>query len=66
MNWKRVLSNSLLIAVLIALIAFIPDAGDRVLSWFLPPRLYILLAVVALLILYKILLELRNRRNDDE
>lgn len=65
MNVKKVLTNGLVIAVLIALIAFIPSAGERVLSWLFPPRLYILIGVVVVVILWKILVELRNRNGGD-
>lgn len=66
MNWKKILTNGLLIAVLIALIAIIPDAGNRILSWLFPPRLYILIGVAIFIILWKILVELRNKNNQDE
>lgn len=66
MNWKKILTNGLLIAVLIALIAIIPDAGNRILSWLFPPRLYILIGVAIFIILWKILIELRNKNNRDD
>ena len=66
MNWKKILTNGLLISVLIALIAIIPDAGNRILSWLFPPRLYILIVVAIFIILWKILVELRNKNNRDE
>lgn len=65
MNIKKIVSNGLVIAVIIALLAFIPNAGERVLSWFFPPRLYVVLAVIVIVVLLKILHELRNR-NDNE
>ena len=60
---KKVLSNGLILGLLIVIIAFVPDAGNRLLSWLFPPRLYILLGLIAILVLYKILFELRNRNN---
>lgn len=68
MNWKKIITNGLLIAVLIALIAFIPSAGERVLSWLFPPRIYIVIGVAVVVVLWKILIELRNKndRDDDE
>ena len=68
MNFKKILTNGLVIAVIIALIAIIPDAGTRVLSWLFPPRVYILIGVAVFIILWKILLELRKRndKEDDE
>ena len=66
MNWKKILTNGLLIAVLIALVAIIPDAGNRILSWLFPPRLYILIGVAIFIILWKILIELRNKNNRDD
>ena len=68
MNFKKILTNGLVIAVIIALIAIIPDAGNRVLSWLFPPRVYILIGVAVFIILWKILLELRKRndKEDDE
>ena len=65
MNFKKVLTNGLVIAVLIALIAFIPSAGERVLSWLFPPRLDILIGGAIFIILWKILIELRNKNNRD-
>ena len=66
MNWKKILTNGLIIALFVAVIAFIPDAGNRVLSWLFPPRLYVLIGVLIALILYKILIELRNKNNRDD
>ena len=66
MNVKKILTNGLIIALFIAVIAFVPDAGNRVLSWLVPPRLYIAIGVVIALLLYKILIELRNRKDDDQ
>lgn len=66
MNWKKILSNGVLIAVIIAMIAFIPHAGERLLSWLFPPRLYVLIGAVIVIILLKILIEMRNKRSDDE
>lgn len=66
MNWKKILTNGLLIAVLIALVAIIPDAGNRILSWLFPPRLYILIGVAIFIILWKIFIELRNKNNRDD
>ena len=66
MNWKKILTNGLFIAVLIALVAFIPDAGNRILSWLFPPRLYVLIGVAIFIILWKILIELRNKNNRDD
>ena len=66
MNWKKILTNGVIIALFVAVIAFIPDAGNRVLSWLFPPRLYVLIGVVIALILYKILIELRNKNNRDD
>lgn len=63
---KKVLINGLIIGLIIVLIAFIPGAGNRLLSWLVPPRLYILLAVIVILILWKILIELRNRNVQDQ
>ena len=65
MNWKKIITNGLLLAVLIGLIAFIPGAGERVLSWFFPPRIYILIGVAVFVILWKIFIELRNKNNRD-
>ena len=66
MNWKKIITNGLLIAVLIAVIAIIPDAGNRLLAWLLPPRLYILIGIAVLIILWKILIEIRNKNNRDD
>lgn len=66
MNWKKILTNGLLIAVLIALVAIVPDAGNRILSWLFPPRLYVLIGVAIFIILWKILIELRNKNNRDD
>jgi hypothetical protein len=66
MNWKKILTNGLIIALFFAVIAFVPDAGNRVLSWLFPPRLYVLIGIVIALILYKILIELRNKNNRDD
>lgn len=66
MNWKKIISNALVIAVIIALIAFIPDAGNRVMSWLFPPRIYILIGIAVFVILWKILIELRNKNNRDD
>lgn len=67
MNIKKILSNGLIIAVIIALVACIPSAGERLMSWLFPPRIYILLGVAVVIVLWKILIELRyrNDRNDN-
>lgn len=66
MNLKKILTNGLLIAVIIALVAIVPDAGNRILSWLVPPRLYILIGVAIFIILWKILIELRNKNSKDD
>ena len=66
MNWKKILTNALLIAVIIVIIAFVPDAGERVLSWFFPPRLYVLIGIAIFIVLWKILIELRKKNNQDD
>lgn len=66
MNWKKILTNGFLIAVIVALIAFVPNAGNRIMSWLVPPRLYILIGVAIFVILWKILIELRNKNNRDD
>ena len=66
MNFKKIFVNGLFVGALIAVIALIPDAGNRLLSWLFPPRIYILLGVAVLLVLWKILIELRNRNNGDD
>lgn len=65
MNWKKILSKSLLIGVIIVLISIIPDAGNYILAFLIPPRIYILIGIIVCLILWKILIELRNRNNKD-
>lgn len=62
---KKILTNALVIAVIIVLIAFIPNAGDRLMSWLFPPRIYILIGVAILIVLLKILYELRNRNGGE-
>lgn len=66
MNFKKIFVNGLFVGALIAVIALIPDAGNRLLSWLFPPRIYILLGVAVLIVLWKILIELRNRNNGDD
>ena len=66
MNFKKILTNGLVIAVIIALIAIIPDAGNRILSWLVPPRLFILIGAIVIYILLKILFELRNKNSRDD
>ena len=63
---KKILSTGLFLAIIIAMIAFVPDAGNRLLSWLFPPRIYILIGVGVILILWKILVELRNRNDRDD
>ena len=65
MNIKKIISNGILIAVILALVAFIPTAGERLLSWLFPPRIYILIGVAVFIVLWKILIELQNRNNQD-
>lgn len=62
---KKILTNALFLAVIIVLIAFIPDGWARIASWLVPPRIYILIGIVLLILLWKILLELRKRNNGD-
>lgn len=63
---KKILTNALFLAVIIVLIAFIPDGWARIASWLVPPRIYILIGIVLLILLWKILLELRKRNNGDD
>ncbi len=65
MNWKKILTNGLLIAVIVALVAIVPDAGNRILSCLVPPRLYIVIGAAIFIVLWKILIELRNKNNQD-
>lgn len=65
MNWKKILTNGLLIAVIVALVAIVPDAGNRILSWLVPPRLYIVIGAAIFIVLWKILIELRNKNDRD-
>ncbi|MBQ1290663.1 MAG: hypothetical protein IIY28_04860 [Lachnospiraceae bacterium] len=65
MNIKKILSNALFLALIIVAVAFVPDAGDRLMSWLFPPRIYILIGVVILIVLLKILYELRNRNGGE-
>ena len=57
---KRILIG-LGLGLLIVVIACIPNLGTYLVSFLIPPRLYIVLAVVGLIILYSILRELRKR-----
>ena len=63
---RKNLYYGLLLGLLIVIIAFVPDAGNRLLSWLFPPRLYVLIGLIVILILYKILFELRNRNSQDD
>ena len=63
---KKILSTGLFLGAIIALLAFVPDAGNRLLSWLFPPRIYILIGVGVILILWKILIELRNKNDRDD
>ena len=65
MNIKKILSNALFLALIIVAVAFVPDAGDRLMSWLFPPRIYILIGVVILIVLLKILYELINRNGGE-
>ena len=56
----------LIVGLLIVVIACIPDLAAFVISLFIPPRLYVVIGICILLVLYKILIELRNRNNRDD
>lgn len=66
MNIKKILSYGIFFGLLIVLIACIPDGWARIASWLVPPRLYLILAVVIILVLYKILIELRNKNVQEQ
>ena len=66
MNIKKILSYGIFFGFLIVLIAFIPDGWARMASWLVPPRIYILIGIVLLILLWKILLELRKRNSGDD
>lgn len=45
---------------------FIPDLGNYAITFLVPPRIYYVIGFVVIVILYKILIELRNRNNKDD
>ena len=63
---KKILINGLIIGLGIVVLSFIPDSWAIVASFFLPPRVYIIIGIGILLVLWKILIELRNKRDDDK
>ena len=64
MNFKKILKRGLIIGIIISLIGLIGGAPELVLSFFVPPRLYVLLALIVILILLKSYVEIKNQRND--
>ena len=65
---KKILIRGLIIGLIIVIIACIGGMGEQVLTFFVPPRLYIVLGLIVIIILLKILQEVRNngKGNKDE
>ena len=61
---KKILIRGLIIALVLVGIAFISGGAVTVSRWFVPPRIYILLGIIAIVILLKIFYELRNRKEE--
>lgn len=51
----------IILGLLIVMIGFVGGAPEYILTLFLPPRIYIVLGLIIILILLKILYELKNR-----
>ena len=66
MDWKKIITRGLIIALAIVAIAFIAGAGNYIVTFFVPPRIYYVIGAIIIVILLKILNELRNRRGDDD
>ena len=63
---KRILIVGVIIGLMIVLISFLPDAAAYVISWFLPPKMYYLIGFAIIIVLLKILYELRKRNDRDD
>ena len=61
---KKILLRALILGFLIVVIACIPGAASYLITFLVPPRIFYVIGGVIILILLKILYELRNRRDD--
>lgn len=61
---KKILIRACIIGVLLVVIACIGGLGEYLLTFLLPPRVFILIGIIVIVILLKILFELKNRRGD--
>ena len=62
MNWKRIFIRALIIALAVVAVACIAGAGDFFLRFLFPPRVYYVIGAVIIVILLKILFEIRNKK----
>lgn len=61
---KKILFRALIIGLLIVVVACIGGLGNYLLTFLLPPRVFVLIGIVIVIVLLKILFELKNRRED--
>ena len=61
---KKIIIRGLILALIFVAIAFIAGAGEYIMTFLVPPRIYYVIAAVIIVILLKILSELRNRSDN--
>lgn len=61
---SKTLKRILILTLIIVIVPFIPGLGQYITTLFLPPRIYIVIGLLILLVLLKILFELRNKKDD--
>ena len=61
---KKIIFRALIIGLLIVIVSCIGDLRYYLLTFLLPPRVFILIGIVIVIVLLKILFELKNRRED--
>ena len=61
---KKILIRALIIGACIVLIACIPMLGNQIITFFVPPRIYILIGIAVIVILLAILHEVRKNREE--
>ena len=60
---KKILIRILILGAIIALIAFVPPLGAFLMTLFVPPRIFYVIGFIIIIILLKILYELRGKRD---
>lgn len=64
MDFGKILKRGLILALIVVAVAFVGGAGDAIITFFVPPRVFYVIGAVIIVILLKILFEIRNNKEE--